>query len=154
MFTLSSWTQVQDLLLSDPAYAGMMPGDAPGQVTIVWRPNIHPGPAAHEAVQLLQSLGVDPKQKTNAGAPNEMAAEQARLIGFKSDWLQVYVVGPNSTEDRLDVTVAIGSFTQANLHDTDVLTQLAPRIPITIVENQRPRPAGLTMPGMKLPAGG
>jgi hypothetical protein len=141
MFTLSSWTRVQDLLLADPAYAGMMPGNSEGHVSIVWRRNAQPGPAASEAVEVLHSLGIEADQQMSSASPVAIAPEQERLIRRKSRWLTVYVVGPNATGDRVDVTVAIGSFAEAEATGTDVLTELAPHVPVTIVEGGRPIPA-------------
>jgi hypothetical protein len=66
--------------------------------------------------------------------------EQERLIGRKPNWLTVYVVGPNATDDRVDVTVATGSFAEAEATGTDVITEFAPHVPVTIVEGGRPMP--------------
>jgi hypothetical protein len=144
MFTLLSWARVQNLLVADPAYAGMMPGKSIGRVRIVWRQNAKPGPAARDAVELLHSLGIATDQETTSAVPFDIAPEQERLIAERSSWLKVYVVGPNETDDRVDVTVAVGSFAAAEARDTDVITELAPRVPVTIVEGVRPVPAVFT----------
>ena len=61
----------------------------------------------------------------------------------RSDLVPIYIrgseqLGPAAHDIRLNLTVATGSFAKAAAYSTTVFDELAPRVPVTIVEGNRP----------------
>jgi hypothetical protein len=103
-----------------------------------WIPGHTRGEAAAAALDLLRRAGIRVRHELSQGTPAQIRDESDRLIQQDSEVVPVYVVGPDARDLRLDLTVASGSFARASQHGTNVFAELAPRVPVTIVEGDRP----------------
>lgn len=71
----------------------------------------------------------------------QIEEERERLMG-RSELVPIYVLGfhehgPAAHDMRLNLTVATGSFAKT-VPGTTVVSELVPRMPVTVVEGDRP----------------
>jgi hypothetical protein len=138
------WSSVQRRLLDDPGYVGVRAG-ADGALVLCWLPGHTPSEAEAAANALLQEAGLLVRHEVSATTFAQIEEERERLIG-RSELVPIYALGfqelgPDAHDIRLNLTVATGSFAKTAAHGTTVFSELAPRIPVTIVEGDRPIPA-------------
>jgi hypothetical protein len=139
------WSSVQRHLLDDPGYVGVRAG-ADGALVLYWLPGHTPGEAAAAASALLREAGLLVRHEVNATTFAQVEGERERLMQVRSELVPIYQLGfhelgPAAHDMRLNLRVATGSFAKTAAHGTTVFSELAPRIPVTIVEGDRPIPA-------------
>jgi hypothetical protein len=135
------WSSVQRRLLEDPGYIGARSG-ADGALVLCWLPGHTPGEVAASARALLQEAGWVVRHEVNATGFAQIDEEFDGLMG-RSELVPIYLLGsdelgPAAHDIRLNLTVATGSFAKTAAYGTTVFSELAPRVPVTIVEGDRP----------------
>lgn len=94
------------------------------------------------ASEVLEETGLSVRHEVNAATFAQLEEELARPMG-RSDLVPIYMsgsqaLGPAAHDMRVTLGVATGSFARTAAHGTTVFTELAPRVPVTIVESDRP----------------
>jgi hypothetical protein len=89
-----------------------------------------------------QEAGLLVRHEVSATTFAQIEEERERLMG-RSELVPIYVLGfhehgPAAHDMRLNLTVATGSFAKTVAPGTTVFSELVPRMPVTVVEGDRP----------------
>ena len=121
----------------DPAFIAAVERYVNKGLMLFWKHGAAQRRATAEAIEQLRTAGIPIEQRIASASSAQITAEADRLIRLKGG-VTVYITGPNAQDTRVNITVAKGSFAEAVKKHTDVLIELAPRVPVAVYEGWAP----------------
>lgn len=137
MFGLRSWSSLQDRLLADPGYVGVMPGATRDAVALIWRVGCSPGEDALRVIAELHEASIPVVTSVSDVMPGQVVDERNRLSESPSA-VEIYVVGPNEDETGLNIVLGKETLATAARSRVDLLAAIGPRVPVVLREGYRP----------------